>query len=87
MLQLQTLIKCLDKLDNHLVEILKRHHQMFSFRTEEGIDYLSLHVEYVVCGYCVLVNFSVTVFVQVDIHTYCTCDAEYVIQMFVCVFV
>ena len=53
MLQLQTLIKCLDKLDNHLVEILKRHHQMFSFRTEEGIDYLSLHVEYVVCGYCV----------------------------------
>jgi len=25
---------------------------MFSFRTEEGIDYLALHVEYVVYEYC-----------------------------------
>jgi len=62
-LQLQTLIKCLDKLYDHLVEVLKRHHQMFSFRTEEGIDYLALHVEYVVLYVAIcVVNFSVTVF-------------------------
>ena len=50
MLQIQTLFKCMDKLDDLLVGVLRRHHQLFSFRTEEGIDYLTLHVEYVMSG-------------------------------------
>jgi len=41
----------MDKLGDHLVGVFSGHHQLFSFRTEEGIDYLALHVEYV--GYTV----------------------------------
>ena len=38
---------CLDSLDSALIGVLKKHHQFFNFKSEEGIDYLALHVEYV----------------------------------------
>ncbi|XP_065899176.1 BAI1-associated protein 3-like isoform X2 [Dysidea avara] len=41
----QTLLSCLDKLDSAVVNVLRKHHELFSFRTEEEIDYLALHVE------------------------------------------
>ncbi|XP_065899174.1 BAI1-associated protein 3-like [Dysidea avara] len=41
----QTLLTCLDKLDSVVVDVLRKHHELFSFRTEEEIDYLTLHVE------------------------------------------
>ncbi|XP_065899172.1 protein unc-13 homolog D-like [Dysidea avara] len=41
----QTLLSCLKKLDSTLIKALRRHHQLFTFTSEDSIDYLVLHVE------------------------------------------
>ena len=46
---MQKLIKCMEVLNCVLIGALGRHHELFSFKSEEGIEYLSLHVEYVIC--------------------------------------
>ncbi|XP_065899181.1 BAI1-associated protein 3-like isoform X3 [Dysidea avara] len=42
---IQLLIKCMWYLHAVIIGTVERHHELFSFRTEEGIRYLSLHVE------------------------------------------
>ena len=53
-----------------IIGTVERHHELFSFRTEEGIRYLSLHVEYVICV-CLCINECVRMCVYV-----CVCPAD-----------
>ncbi|XP_065899170.1 BAI1-associated protein 3-like isoform X2 [Dysidea avara] len=41
----QTIFRCLENLDDTMIGVLRRHHGLFSFKTEEGIGYLALHIE------------------------------------------
>jgi len=49
---------------------LERHHELFSFQYEAGIDYLSLHVEYVCVRACVCVCLCMSVCVRACV---CVC--------------
>jgi len=45
---MQQIMKGLENLNYVMIGALRRHQELFSFKTEGGIDYLSLHVGYVI---------------------------------------